>query len=170
MGERKNPLDRALDVFVYAPLGLVVSAREIIPTLAEKGREAFTNARAMGEFALGMGQEEANKVVRNLFPDNRRGGSSRNGRPASQTSAAPASAYGSSPSLVAAPGPSPVPRAEAPPEVTMAIPGYDALSASQVVPRLEGLSTTELEAVRAYEEAGRGRKTVLSRIAQLQTG
>jgi hypothetical protein len=51
---------------------------------------------------------------------------------------------------------------------TLAIPGYDSLSASQVVPRLEGLEQDELEAVRLYEEATRGRKTILSKIAQLQ--
>ena len=166
MGKRKSPIHRALDVFVYAPLGLVVSAREMLPTLAEKGREAVTNARAMGEFALGMGHEEATKVVRNLFPDQRRpasGSASRDGAgPASQT-------YAASPSGVAV---APAPRAfpSAPTAVTLAIPGYDALSASQVVPRLEGLNAPELEAVRAYEESGRGRKTVLSRIAQLQAG
>jgi hypothetical protein len=48
------------------------------------------------------------------------------------------------------------------------IPGYDSLSASQVVQRLAGLSAAELEAVRAYEQAGRGRKTVLLRVAQLR--
>jgi hypothetical protein len=48
------------------------------------------------------------------------------------------------------------------------IPGYDSLSASQVVQRLPGLSPEELEAVRTYEEAGRARKTVLLRVAQLR--
>ena len=52
----------------------------------------------------------------------------------------------------------------------LAIPGYDVLSASQVVQRLPGLSSEELEAVRAYEAASRGRKTILNRVAQLQTG
>jgi hypothetical protein len=50
----------------------------------------------------------------------------------------------------------------------LGIPGYDSLSASQVVQRLPGLSAEELEAVRAYEQAGRGRKTVLLRVAQLR--
>ncbi|MDQ3897848.1 MAG: hypothetical protein M3326_11520, partial [Actinomycetota bacterium] len=50
---------------------------------------------------------------------------------------------------------------------SLAIPGYDTLSASQVVPRLEGLSPAELEAIRAYERGTRARKTVLTRIDQL---
>src|SRR5205823_2185120 len=38
---------------------------------------------------------------------------------------------------------------------------YDGLSASQVVSRLTGLPPDELRAVRAYEEARRGRRTIL---------
>ncbi len=52
----------------------------------------------------------------------------------------------------------------------LAIPGYDTLSASQVVQRLPGLSPNELQAVRVYEMAGRARKTVLLKAAQLQNG
>ena len=52
---------------------------------------------------------------------------------------------------------------------TLAIHDYDALSASQVVPRLESLTTDELEAVRDYEAGTRGRKTILNKIAQLQS-
>jgi hypothetical protein len=53
-------------------------------------------------------------------------------------------------------------------EVDLAIPDYDSLAASQVVPRLAGLTGDELESVRAYESAHRGRTTILTRIAQLQ--
>lgn len=54
------------------------------------------------------------------------------------------------------------------PEVaSLAIPGFDTLSASQVVQRLDGLSRSELVAVRAYETSGRGRRTILSRVDQL---
>src|SRR5260370_36495236 len=146
MGERKSPIHRALDVFVYAPLGLVVSAREMLPALAEKGREAVTNARAMGEFALGMGQDEATKVVRNLFPDSRGPAS---GSPRRDATGRAPQTYAASPSAVAA---APAPRAfpSAPAAVTLAIPGYHAPSAAPVSPRLEGLNALELEAVRAY--------------------
>lgn len=56
--------------------------------------------------------------------------------------------------------------AQAPSE--LAIPDYDSLSASQVVTRLRGLSDAELEAVRAYEAATRGRKTILNKVQQLR--
>jgi hypothetical protein len=50
---------------------------------------------------------------------------------------------------------------------TLAIPGFDALSASQVVQRLDGLNRSELVSVRAYEASTRGRRTILSRVDQL---
>lgn len=50
---------------------------------------------------------------------------------------------------------------------TLPIPGYDTLSASQVVERLAGLSADELGAVRAYEGAHRNRRTILGKIDQI---
>lgn len=44
---------------------------------------------------------------------------------------------------------------------------YDGLSASQVVSRLTGLTPDELRAVRAYEDASRGRRTVLLALDRL---
>lgn len=55
------------------------------------------------------------------------------------------------------------------PVATLAIPDYDGLSASHVVNRLAGLTPAELDAVRSYELANRGRKTILSKVAQLQS-
>ncbi len=49
----------------------------------------------------------------------------------------------------------------------LAIPSYDSLAASQVVPRLTTLSSKELAAVEAYEAAHRGRRTILNRVTQL---
>jgi hypothetical protein len=47
------------------------------------------------------------------------------------------------------------------------IPGYDELSASQVVERLVGLAASELNAIHAYEAANRQRRTILGKIEQL---
>ncbi|HUF84280.1 MAG TPA: hypothetical protein VMQ81_06770, partial [Acidimicrobiia bacterium] len=63
-----------------------------------------------------------------------------------------------------APGDTTAQRAEA---QALPIPDYDELSASQVVERLDGLPTGDLAAVRAYEEAHRGRRTILFKIDQL---
>lgn len=51
----------------------------------------------------------------------------------------------------------------------LAIPSYDELAASQVVKRLPGLDAAELAAIGTYERAHRGRRTILTRIRQLQS-
>ena len=52
----------------------------------------------------------------------------------------------------------------------LAIPDYDELAASQVIPRLDSLSPAELESIRAHEASHRSRRTILSRIGQIQAG
>lgn len=74
------------------------------------------------------------------------------------------------PPIEAPPRTSPAAAAPAASGASLAIPSYDELAASQVIPLLDGLRAEELEAVRRYETAARGRRTVLSRIAQIQAG
>lgn len=52
----------------------------------------------------------------------------------------------------------------------LAIPEYDSLAASQVVPRLTTLDPTELVAIGAYETANRARRTILNRVTALLAG
>jgi hypothetical protein len=65
----------------------------------------------------------------------------------------------------------PAGRPASPAETTRAgqlpIEGYDQLGASQIVARLDGLTPGELESVRTYEQSGRQRRTILTRIQQL---
>lgn len=162
----KRPIDRLLDVFVYAPLGLVMNLEEVIPQLVEKGHQQVNMARMFGQFAVKAGTDEAKKRVEQVV----------NRRPAAPTpepAPAPAAEPAPAPAAAAdAPPASPAPEDAAPvPDAgSLGITDYDALSASQVVPRLAGLQPAELEAVRRYEAANRGRKTILSKIAQLQQG
>ena len=183
----KNPVEQALDVLLYAPLGLVFSAGELFPKLVEKGRSQIGVAKMIGQFAVQQGQTEANKVFDRASKQAMATLEQLAGRPTSNGSApAPASSNGAA----AANGAAPAPVSSAPSSVVelhavaaeaavatptsgpeaaaLAIPDYDSLSASQVLPRLTGLSIEELEAVRAYEAAHRGRKTILNRVAQLQ--
>jgi hypothetical protein len=174
MSKRQDPTEQLLDLLVYAPLGLLMEARDLVPKLAEKGRQRMggqvTVARMIGEMAVRQGQRRAEKVVQRLReqPGSRpdRGSPSAgpvNGHrpepPTGSTGTAHPSGTPSSASSAAA-GP--------PDASSLAIPGYDTLSASQVVPRLEGLSPQELDAIRAYEETTRARKTILTRIEQLR--
>jgi hypothetical protein len=158
--EHKSPLEQAIDLFFYAPLGLLMNAEEVVPELVERGKQQVTMARMFGQFAVKQGQAEAEKALNRLQdlagtrprPDGAEAPARDASVPAAQTSA-------------------PVARPQHNGEVaaTLAIPDYDSLSASQVVPRLESLSASELDAVRDYESSNRGRKTILNKIDQLQS-
>jgi hypothetical protein len=167
--DQKRPVDRLLDVFLYAPLGFVMNLEEVIPQLVEKGHQQVTMARMFGKFAVDAGSKEASKRVGPIVEQVvEQAGGIVNRRP----SAAPAAAPDARPSPVSvadAGAEPPAPEPELVPDPgSLGITDYDALSASQVVPRLEGLASAELDAVRRYEAANRGRKTILSKIAQLQ--
>ena len=175
--DQQSPLDRFVDLVVYAPLGLAFIARDELPRLIAKGREGATGqvgmARVVGQFAVDKGQREAGRLLRQatdrlvdlgLVPDPDR----RPGSPTRPTET-PSGAGPPAPEPGPATGPGPGPPGEVPAVDSLAIPGYGSLSAPQVVQRLDGLSATELESVRVYESANRGRKTILSRVAQLQS-
>ena len=193
--DEKNPADRAIELFVFAPLGFALSARELLPELVERGRQQVTGqvtmARMIGQFAVQQGSAEAEKAfVRARAQaqtaleqlgvlDQERPATSAPPAPAAPAPAAPAPAAAAptAPSSDRVPTPVPVRderSARAPATAgtsvgsELAIPDYDSLSASQVLPRLSALSDEELEAVRAHEASHRGRKTILSKVAQLQ--
>ena len=177
VSEHKTPIDQALDLFVYVPVGLALSVRELVPKLVERGRKQVSSqaamARMIGEFAFRQGQQEAGKALdqarkqaegvlaglrpppRPARPPLRAASTAASGPTAERPVEAPAPPSGNGQRRTEAAG--------------LAIPGYDSLSASQVVQRLAGLTRDELEAVRSYEEAGRPRKTILTRVAQLQS-
>jgi len=140
-------------------------------------------AKMVGQFAAQQGQTEATKLfdkaskqamstLEQLAGGGRSSsvnGSSRNGS-SSTNGSAPASTAEAAPIIDAVVVETPASPTSGPEAAELAIPDYDSLSASQVLPRLTGLSPDELEAVRAYEDAHRGRKTILNRAAQLQSG
>jgi hypothetical protein len=149
-----GPLDKVLDAFVYVPVGLAVSAREAFPELAARGRERIAAARLIGQFTVQQGQAEASRLVDRI----------QHPHPApAPSSGGDSKEPGSTPSAPAA-----RPKTSGPGSAELAIPGYDSLSASQVLPRLEGLAPAELESVRRYESEHRARKTILARIVTLQ--
>jgi hypothetical protein len=163
MSKRDDPGEQLLDLLVYAPLGLLLEARDLVPRLADKGRQRMggqvTVARMIGEMAVRQGQRRAETVLRRLRDQQADAG----GGAAKAGTAQPTNGHRPAPEP-----PPPAAAAAAPDAADLAIPGYDTLSASQVVPRLEGLTSDELDAVRAYELATRARKTVLTRIDQLR--
>ena len=188
MTEEKTPVEQALDLFVYAPLGLALSFRDELPKLVERGRTQVNGqvqmARMMGQFATQAGQKEAEKIVRQaseraaeVIGDVLAGGTRATSAPSppsrpTTTAEAPQSrtqAAAEAERIASGNGKSDVKPARPVPDVdTLAIPGYDTLSASQVVQRLAALAPEELEAIEDYERANRSRRTILNRVDQLR--
>jgi hypothetical protein len=170
--DNKTPADRLLDLFVYAPIGLLMNLDEVVPQLVERGRQQVTMARTFGQFAVQAGGAEAQKRVGKLQQQvegvvEQIGGQGSRGS-APTTPRASTNSNAATPAAETPVHGEPLPVIDAPPMGDLAITDYDSLSASQVVPRLDGLSEVELDAVRRYEATNRGRKTILSKIAQLQ--
>jgi hypothetical protein len=180
--DEKAPLDQlvdqAADLFVYAPIGLFFEAHSLLPKLAEQGRVHARNARMFGQFAVRHGEAQLKRRLEGL--EDQAAGLLRmfglvddepEEAPEPARSDTPEGASASTADAGAAPpsGNGQAPAASAAGSATdLAITDYDSLSASQVVTRLEGLTVDELEAVRAYEAAHRGRKTILNKVAQIQ--
>jgi hypothetical protein len=192
-------VEHAVEALVYAPIGLLFEGASLLPQLVEKGRQQVTMARMIGKFAIDQGRGEATKAAGKLgdqaagvldfiggtvsVPPAPAPAPTPAPKPrAPRVSKAPGAARqaarrvaGVDPAAPAAPtaptvaSPTPPVSGRAAGTPNLAIPDYDGLSASHVVNRLAGLSPAELEAVREYEVSNRGRKTILSKVAQLQS-
>jgi hypothetical protein len=210
---RPDPLALAVELAVYAPIGVAAYMLEVGPdvvrTVVARGRaEVDTRQeqvagrvrhfKGAGQVAIAFGlpvlRKKVEKRLASLRPDPAPPAPVK--RPASRQPPAAPPAAPSSPAasnghhvdtndandavdkadnVVAAPVTIDLVGSETAGETTaraesegrLAIPGYDALSASQVVERLAGLSGDELAAVRQYEADHRRRRTILGKIEQL---
>ena len=146
-GANKNPVGAILDVFVFAPIGFALDARELLPKLAERGRNQVALLKVVGQFAVNKGRADADRILKP--------------KAAQHASEPPAAPTPRTPPATRV-------RATAPAAAGLPINNYDTLSASQIVPRLSGLRPDELARVAAYENTHRRRRTILNRIAQLE--
>jgi len=160
----KTPASRLADVFIYAPIGLATEVLETFPRLVNRGRERVRFVRLVGQVAVAKGQQKIASVYEHVFEP---------GAPAATESDEPAPNV-AMPDVEDDDVEQPIvvrhlrSAYDLDEAALLAIPDYDSLAASQVVPRLAGLTPDELEAVRAYEAAHRARRTILGRVAQLQ--
>ena len=185
MTENPDRIERTLELLLYAPIGVGLFLKDTAPTFVNmfvsRGRaevdkrqddvqQRVTTARSLGQVALAFGPPVVRKRVEETVAQACRrvegifGG---------------ASDPGAAEPTVTVPEPEPWTPTAAPKEdhqahagdwaasADLPIPGYDALSASQVVERLIGLAPDELDAVHAYEASHRQRRTILGKIEQL---
>jgi len=164
-----------LEFVLYAPVGLAIAARELLPTLTEKGKAEVAKQAKMAEVIGRVATKQGGRELARLFATRYAPAAPPSG-PGSAAEAAPRAPAPSEPAATAdsvAPAqPAPTNSVSARPVggADLAIADYDTLSASQVVVRLQGLSTSELEAIGVHEAAGRVRRTILNRVDQLTGG
>ena len=168
--DQKRPVDRLLDVVRLRPAGARDEPRRGHPAAGREGPPAGQHGPHVRP-VRGQGRHRGGPQAGRAGLWAGRGA----GRTGARRRSAPADAVAGrrwpTPRRPPTGTPPRHPRAptRCPTPASLGITDYDALSASQVVPRLDGpRRPTELDAVRRYEAANRGRKTILSKIAQLQ--
>jgi hypothetical protein len=143
MTDDDDVTEKLLDALVYAPLGLALEAKDLLPKLAERGRGQVALTRLAGTVAARRGQSEAVKLVDDL----------RTGVEAffamSATEETPDTA-----------------ESESAPDADLPIESYATLTAVEVIPLLSDLDDEQLDTIEAFEKANRNRSTVLNRIRQ----
>lgn len=155
----KSAAEQAVEMLLYAPVGLASVAKAMLPRLVEVGRTELDSGNLAGQFtaaklAVRFAIEEARSELARSGDNGDHGGDEwRTGNHAG---------------VAEAPRPVRSAPTAGPGAELLAVPDYDSLSASQVLPRLAALDADELEEVRIYEDRHRGRRTVLAKIAQMQ--
>jgi len=164
VSDDKNPIEHAVELAVLAPIGFALEAKKLLPTFVERGRQQVNMAKVVGQFAVAHGQTTGKKK---LSKAQAQAASILAEFGLAGTDEEPVAA--AEPNGAAAPAPAPAPAGPRSSAAAADLPiaDYDSLAASQVIPRLAGLSAEELAAVEAYEVSHRGRKTILGKITQL---
>jgi hypothetical protein len=141
--DEEDLADRLLDLLVYAPLGLALEAKDLLPKLAERGRGQIALTRLAGTVAARQGQQEAEKLVDDIRE--------------------------SITTFLGMDTPDAEPTADAG-DTVLPIRGYATMTAVEIIPLLGDLDAAQLDAVEAFERSNRNRVTILNRIAQRRTG
>ena len=157
-----DPVEQLLNLFLYAPIGLLSKGSEALPDLVKRGRTQSSNARVIGQFALSATNTRARQSLSDaeahlqaflrIVTESSRPSPTKT---ESTTSSAP--------------------KKKASPKVPVTsglddlIGNYDSLTAAQILPLLAPLLAKQLDRVESYEQSQRARKTVLNRLRQLRS-
>ena len=166
MADERPPVERLLDLALYAPVGALVALHEDLPKHVRQGRQAVENriqlARFIGQFAVQQGRKELIKRIEANRQAQRDAASATADEPVEPAVGLAAVDVTEAPS-----GQDTAPHA-VPAATELPIAEYESLAAIHVVERLGSLHPDELELVRRFEAAHRSRRTILAKVAQLQ--
>jgi len=191
----KDSAEQLIDLLIYAPLGLALEYRTLLPELAERGRRQLGFARSVGKLALGglVAQADRTRSATEARAKPSPSPASSDAEPTSEAKLpeakkaaakkAPAkkAAAKKAPAKKAAAKKAPAKKAaakkpaakkadataSADADIDAVLPTYETLTARNIVGRLDGLNPAQLRIVAAHEGENRQRTTVLNRIEQL---
>jgi len=138
--------DRLLDLMVFAPIGLALEAKELLPKMADRGRGQVALARLAGRVATQQAPTGVSQLVGGLRDAVR-------------------STLGLDEQSVQTIESEPDPPGD---DVDLPIVGYHAMAATELLELLEPLSDDDLAELLAFEQDHRARATVINRIRQLR--
>lgn len=192
-----KPLDQLVELFVYAPVGLLYEYPEVIPKLVKRGRSQVQLARLLAQMAAnqarsggggsgGSGRASGLPPLDTLAAVLAPGlgeaagaactalarlvtdlGASVGLAPQQPPAGEPPAGEQPVPAEPSGPTAEAAPPAPDPASGPLPIAGYDALTAREVIGLLDDLSPRQQQQIRAYETANRGRKTILAKLDQL---
>lgn len=146
VNEEENLGEQLLDLFVYAPIGLLLEARDLIPKLADRGRGQVALTQLAGKVAGNRMQTDAAPLIRRVLEA---AGTAVGSTIADKYEAELDDHHDSGD------------------DAGLPIESYNTFSAPQLLQKLEALDQGQLDAILAYEQTHRDRRTVTNRIKQL---
>lgn len=189
--EQKDPVDQLVDLFVYAPVGLLYEYQEVLPKLVRRGKSQVQIAKIVGQLALNRNRSDAvgqiagglaSVVARQITeigesiglappkPGATDPGAADTPPPPSPGDevpkaqpAVPSASEGDSGSLEAGAADD----VGADESVPLPIARYDELTAKEIISLLDELDGGQLDRIRVHEESNRARKTVLGKLDRL---
>ncbi|MDH3681038.1 MAG: hypothetical protein OEV40_13955 [Acidimicrobiia bacterium] len=167
-----NPLDVLVDLFVYAPVGLLYEYEDVLPKLIKRGKSQVQLARVLGQLAVRGRRSDVD------VGDVATAASTLVARAITDIGTLVGLAPEQPPAEPPPPATRPTPDRQTSDEVIevdstegvagqLPIANYDDLKAREIISLLDSLSPAQRASIRAHEEAGRSRKTVLAKLDRL---
>lgn len=158
--EVRRPVDQLVELFVYAPVGLVYEYQDVLPKLIRRGKSQIQIAKLLGTMAAKQGQKAVEGRIEGALDV------------ASSSVAQGITDVGARVGL--APDPATRRRSvnepvdtSSPDDRPLPIAGYDELTAKKIIALLPDLNGAQRTRVASYEASNRARKTVLAKLTSL---
>lgn len=149
VSDEENLGEQLLDLLIYAPIGLLLEAKDLIPKLADRGRGQVALTQLAGKVAGNRGRDETAPLFRQLVE-------------------AAGAALGSMTTDEHELSDELDDHGESSEDdLSLPIKNYNAFSAPQLLEKLEALDQQQLDEILDYELTHRDRQTVTNRIKQL---